>query len=296
MRKHSMPEARRDFPEMPIEWDIAPQAFDRWTPNLRAASTDSSESTISILDEIGTNPWTGEGTNAKRIAAALRAIGPEKDVIVHLNSPGGNMFEGMAIYNLLREHKGDVTVKVLGIAASVASIVAMAGDVIQMPRSGFLMIHNCWGGCVGNRHDMQSMADMLEPFDIGLAEIYAARTGLDLKSVMKKMDAETFINGSAAVDEGWADSLLPADQVTQAKGSDVKASAYVMDSVLAKGGMTRSQRRSLMQDFKTSMLSAAGAVNGKPSATENSDTPSAVDAAEYLKLLQSPNILTEIQS
>lgn len=85
----------------------------------------------------------GEGVTAKRISAALRAIG-EQDIVVNLNSPGGDMFEGLAIYNLLRAHSGKVTVNILGIAASAASIIAMAGDEIKMGRGAFLMIHNCW--------------------------------------------------------------------------------------------------------------------------------------------------------
>src|SRR6185436_2438068 len=136
-----------------------PQALERWAPDLMAAAA-SEESTISVLDPIGVDPWTGEGVTAKRIAAALRSIGADKDVVVNINSPGGDLFEGMAIYNLLREHQGKVTVKVLGVAASAASIVAMAGDEIQIARAGFLMIHNTWVIAMGNRNDLREIADM----------------------------------------------------------------------------------------------------------------------------------------
>lgn len=104
----------------------------------------------------------GRGVTAKRISAALRAIG-NNDVVVNINSPGGDMFEGLAIYNLLRSHSGKVTVNILGIAASAASIIAMAGDEVQMGRGAFLMIHNCWAVGVGNRHDFAKLANDLAP-------------------------------------------------------------------------------------------------------------------------------------
>src|SRR5690606_26247503 len=133
------------------------------------------------------------------VAAALRAMGAGP-VTVNVNSPGGDMFEGLAIYNLLREHEGEVTVKVLGLAASAASIIAMAGDTVQIARAGFLMIHNCWVVAQGNRHDLREYAEMMEPFDAAMADIYSARTGLDATEVQKQLDAESWINGSAAIE------------------------------------------------------------------------------------------------
>lgn len=271
MKRTGMPQAllsEQDYSQLDVEWDLIPQARERWCPNLIAAVTADKESnnTISMLDPIGESFFT-EGVTAKRVSAALRSIGAEKDVVVHLNSPGGNFFEGMTIYNLLREHKGNVTVKVLGIAASIASVIAMAGDEVQISRSGFLMVHNSHVGAIGNRHDLRDVADMLEPFDAAMTDIYMARTGLDAKVVGKKMDAETFINGSAAVDEGWADSLLPSDAVSEEKISAHKVTAQLMDMALAKAGMSRTERRSFMQDYRASMLNAAGR-NGMPRATE----------------------------
>lgn len=273
MRKSSMPQARQIERPNGLQWDIAPQALERWTPNLKAVAAADEASTISIFDPIGVDFWTGEGVTAKRIAAALRSIGAEKDVIVNINSPGGDLFEGIAIYSLLREHKGNVQVKILGLAASAASIIAMAGDDIQIARAGFLMIHNTWVVVMGNRNDLRDVADQLEPFDFAMADIYTARTGLDPKAVQKKMDAETWINGSAAVDEGWADSLLPADEVREDKSARAeRPAAYQLDVALAKAGMPRAERRSLLQDYKSGTPCAAGA--GTPRATAD-DTPCA---------------------
>lgn len=271
--KRTMPQARNAERPNGLQWDLSPKALERWSPGIMAA--EKSDNTISILDPIGQDPWTGEGVTAKRISAALRSIGAESDVVVNLNSPGGDLFEGMTIYNLLREHKGAVTVKVLGVAASAASIIAMAGDEILIARAAFLMIHDTWVVTVGNRHDLRDIADTLEPFDQAMADIYAARTGLDVKKIGKMMDAETWIGGAAAVEQGFADALLPADEVKEdAKARTDVVAAHLLDLALAKAGLPRSERRALLQDFKSGTPKAAGA--GTPSATEDGTQNAAV--------------------
>ena len=265
--KRNMPAARADRPAVNMQWEVPAATMERWSPNLAAtdAGTGSQDATISIYDPIGYDPWSGGGVTANRIAAALRSIGASNDVVVNMNSPGGDMFEGLAIYNLLRQHKGQVTVRVLGLAASAASVIACAGDVVQIARAGFLMIHNCWMGCVGDRNDMIEMAATLEPFDMAMADIYATRSGQDVtKKIMPMMNAETWIGGQSAVDQGFADELLPADQVTQSARTDGKVAAYLLDLALAKAGMPRTERRAMMQEYKAGTRSAAGA--GKPGA------------------------------
>lgn len=119
---------------------VSPLAFDRWNPAIKAS--DENDNTIGIYDPIGYDYWDDSGVTAKRISAALRSL-DGADVVVNINSPGGDVFEGLAIYNLLREYKGHVTVRVLGVAASAASFIAMAADEIQIARAGFFMIHLC---------------------------------------------------------------------------------------------------------------------------------------------------------
>jgi len=270
------PEAR---PCAGVSFDLRPQALERWNPSILAAADDE-ENTISVLDPIGYDYWTGEGVTAKRITGILKGMAGA-DVTVNINSPGGDMFEGLAIYNVLREYKGHVTVRVLGMAASAASIIAMAGDTIQVARSGFLMIHNCWAGAVGNRHDFRDFADTLEPFDEAMADIYATRTGDEIAAMQKLMDGETWINGSAAVEQGFADSLLPSDSVkesTKAR-SGSQFAAHKLDVILAKQGMPRSERRSLLQQLKAGTPSAAS--HGTRDAA---DTPA--DLAEPIADLQ----------
>lgn len=237
-----------------IQSFVSPNALSKWAPRIQAA--ESQDNTISILDVIGEDWWTGEGVTSKRIAGTLRAIG-ERDVVVNVNSPGGDMFEGVAIYNMLREHKGKVTVNVLGIAASAASIIAMAGDEIRIGRPSFLMIHNCWCMAAGNRHDFAEMAEYMEPFDAAMADVYEARTGLPSKEIQVLMDKETWIGGSAAVDKGWADALLDDADIKEG-GSTKAASIRRVEAALRASGMPRSEAQRLLSDFKSSLSDSAG--------------------------------------
>lgn len=238
---------------------LTPSALDRWNPGVKAADGREADNTISILDVIGQD-WFGEGVTAKRISAALRAIG-KNDVVVNVNSPGGDYFEGLAIYNMLREHPAKVTVKVLGIAASAASVIAMAGDEIQIARAGFLMIHNTWVIAMGDRHQLRDVADWLEPFDQSAIDIYAARTGLSDGELGKMLDRETWIGGSDAVDKGFADSLLPSDEVSaKAKNSGDARELHALrelETYLAMANCPRSKRGDLVAALKGGQRDAA---------------------------------------
>lgn len=263
MTVKSLPAAPEGRPFARENRDLPSSAMDRWNGGIKAAKSD--ENSISVFDVIGAD-WFGDGVTASRIAAALRSIGGA-DVTVNINSPGGDMFEGLAIYNLLREYEGKVTVKVLGLAASAASIIAMAGDEVQIGRGAFLMIHNCWVYAMGNRHDLQQIAADMVPFDKAMNDIYGARTGLDAATIDAMMDAETYIGGSDAVEKGFADRLLAADEI--ADGDDSPAAALrKLDATLAKTDMPRSERRKLLKALTGSKPGAAAIPEGMPGATD----------------------------
>ena len=241
---------------------VSPLAFDRWNPAIKAS--DENDNTIGIYDPIGYDYWDDSGVTAKRISAALRSL-DGADVVVNINSPGGDVFEGLAIYNLLREYKGHVTVRVLGVAASAASFIAMAADEIQIARAGFFMIHNAWTGLWGDRNDLRETADFLEQIDDTIADIYHVRSGLSMDELKADMDKERWINGRDAIDSGFADAFLPSDVVVEdtKNFTKEKVAAHKADILLAKAGLSRSSRRELIQDLK-----------GTPGAT-NQATPSA---------------------
>lgn len=263
MTVKSLPAAPEGRPFARENRDLPSSAMDRWNGGIKAAKSD--ENSISVFDVIGAD-WYGDGVTASRIAAALRSIGGA-DVTVNINSPGGDMFEGLAIYNLLREYEGKVTVKVLGLAASAASIIAMAGDEVQIGRGAFLMIHNCWVYAMGNRHDLQQIAAEMVPFDKAMNDIYGARTGLDAVTIDAMMNAETYIGGSDAVEKGFADRLLAADEI--ADGDDSPAAALrKLDAMLAKTDAPRSERRKLLKALTGSKPGAAATPEGMPGATD----------------------------
>lgn len=257
-----LPEIQASHAISKAQFDMRPDALERWEPAIRSAV--DGDTSISVYDAIGEG-WDGSGVTAKRIGAALRSIGP-KDVTVNINSPGGDFFEGVAIYNLLREHPAKVTVRVMGLAASAASVIAMAGDEILMGDGSFIMIHNAWAVAIGNRHDMRAASEQLEPFDAAMADVYAARTGMSAKDAAAMMDKETWIGARKAVDDGFATGLLEEGQVTKdAKAGGDKRALAMIEASMAKAGYSRSTRRDAFKAL----------FSGKPGAAENDATPSA---------------------
>ncbi|MFU8927553.1 head maturation protease, ClpP-related [Acinetobacter puyangensis] len=263
MTKRNMPMAPKALNKPNVRFDLPDSVLNKWQSNIKAAT--EADNTISIYEEIGYDWWTDGGVTAQRIAAALRYIGDDQDVIININSPGGDVFEGLAIYNLLRNHGGKVTVRVLGVAASAASVIAMAGDEIQIARAGFIMIHNCWSFAVGNQHDMREAAEYLAVFDESANDIYQARSGLDQKEIAKMMDAETWLSGVTAIEKGFADDYLPADQVEQADEQPAQAAIRKLDQILAKQNIPRQERRKLFQAIKADTHDAVE--KSTPSAT-----------------------------
>lgn len=276
MSKRTLPEVRAFERPTGITFEPSHEILARWNSAVRAA--DEGDNTISVYDVIGEDPWSGNGVTAKRVAAALRWIG-DRDVIVNINSPGGDLFEGIAIYNLLRAHPREVTVRVMAIAASAASVIAMAGDAIEIARAGFFMVHNAWVMAMGNRHDLKDAAEWLEPFDAAMADVYAARTGQDRKAIDKMMDNETWISGADAIGNGFADSFLPADQVVEdAKAKAVNQSVLAvrrLEQILAAQGLSRSERRSLIAEVRS----------GKPGAAADATRDAGITAADIQRLI-----------
>lgn len=283
MTIRALPGVPMGRPQIDVRSYVSPTALSRWDDGIRASEEQGrDERTIGIYDVIGADYWTGGGFTAKRMSAALRALG-KGPVTVAINSPGGDMFEGIAMYSMLREHPGEVTIKVMGLAASAASIIAMGGDTVKIARPAFLMIHNCWLLAVGNRHDLRDIADQIEPFDAAMADVYAARTGDDPKAMAKLMDRETWIGGSAAVDQGFADALLDSEEVKKSETKTNAAAVRRMESALRASGLSKAEAMKLISEFKSSAGDPAGGGEGDP-------TGRGSDAASqcYAALLRHP--------
>lgn len=232
---------------------ISEEILALWDAGIRSAEN-TGDHVIELYGTIGEDWWTGEGITSKSVSQALRNAG-NKDVEVRINSPGGDMFEGISIYNVLASHPANVTVKIMGLAASAASVIAMAGNEIQMGLGSFMMIHNCWIMAMGNRHDMKDLAKWLEPFDNALRDIYIARTGMDIKAVEKWMDEEKMFSAQEAIDNKFADGLLADSAIARdAKASEqhraFNAARKIEANLCRKAGKTRSQARELIAAMK----------------------------------------------
>lgn len=258
--------------------ELSPRALDMWNPYLRAA-LEAGTDTITMYGIIGED-WYGDGVTLKRVDAALRAIG-DKPVTVYINSPGGDMFEGIAIYNRLLEHSQEITIKVLGLAASAASVIAMAGTKREVAKTAFLMIHNCWTYYAGNRHAIRELADTMEEFDRAMISLYSDTSGQDEKTVEEMLDAETYMNGANAVEKGFATGLISTAEVAEVTDDEQTQahSARKLDAALAKSGMPRSERRKLISEIKTGTPSAAG--GDKPRAVVPGMPSAALDVSAF---------------
>lgn len=178
---------------------------------IRAQSTGAE---VVIYDEIG-----AYGVSAKGFLAELSALPDATPLALRLNSPGGSVFDAVAIYNAIKRHSGSVTVWIDGIAASAASYIAMAGDEIVMPENAFLMIHDPAGMVMGTAIEMRAMAEALDKIKGSLLQGYAAKSGRSQEEIAPLMAAETWLDAKDALDLCFADRI--ADPVRIAARFDV---------------------------------------------------------------------------
>ena len=159
---------------------------------------------LQIFDQIGEDWFGGSGISAKAFSDALQSVGPGP-LVVEINSPGGNVWDGLTIYNMLRGRQAPVTTRVVGIAASIASIIALAGDTIEMAEASLFMIHDPSGMVAGTSEDMRKMANALDQHAEILAGIYVKRTGKTSAQIRAAMSAETWFTAQEAIQFGLAD-------------------------------------------------------------------------------------------
>jgi ATP-dependent Clp endopeptidase proteolytic subunit ClpP len=157
---------------------------------------------ILIYDEIG-----AFGVPAKAFLDELRALGPVAELTVRINSPGGSVFDGVAIYNALKRHDAAITVWIDGIAASIASMIAMAGDEVVMPENAMLVLHDPSGLVAGSASDMRAMAEALDRMKAGMVTAYRDKSGRDDAEIEALMAAETWLSAQEALEFGLADRI-----------------------------------------------------------------------------------------
>lgn len=255
--------ARERPPEMPdlgsgSEWKFETRALAADFKHFDVKS-EANRPTVSIFDYIG-DDGEGGGVTAKRMAGVLRSLAG-RPLTVEINSPGGNYFEGVAIYNLLRRHDADIRVEVLGIAASAASVIAMAGDEIAIAHNAEIMIHEAQGLFIGTKTDMKAAFETLEHLDTAMCETYAARSGRPADEFAAMIAGkDMFFRGQEAIDAGLADVLLSqeAEMPVYAAADEFPSDKASLDRFLAKHDMPRSARRDLFRAIGSGTPNAAG--------------------------------------
>jgi ATP-dependent Clp protease protease subunit len=173
--------------------------------DFKAAAEKKGE--LYLYGEISDTSWWGDEVTPAQFQKDLAALGDIDVLDVYINSPGGDVFAGIAIYNILKRHNATVNVHVDGLAASAASIIAMAGDKIVMPKAATMMIHNASSFGWGNKIKLQKLVDELGRIDGQLADIYTARTKRDKANVVVWMDNERWMSGDEAFADGFADEV-----------------------------------------------------------------------------------------
>lgn len=169
---------------------------------------------VLVYEQIGED-WYGNGVTAKKFREQLQALGELDEITIRVNSPGGEVFDGFAIYNELRANKARKIVHIDGLAASIASVIAMAGDEIVMGLGAMMMVHDPWTIALGNSKQMREQADVLDKVKVGLVDAYAGFNGAkDRTEIESLMTAETWFTASEAVEAGFATRLVGDDDET----------------------------------------------------------------------------------
>lgn len=194
------------------------------------------ERVLLLNGEISDETWFGDEVTPKLFARELNA--GAGNITVWINSPGGDVFAAAQIYNMLMEYRGDVTVKVDALAASAASVIAMAGTLVLMSPVGMMMIHNPMTIAIGDSKEMQKAGEMLDEVKESIMNAYEIKTGMNRTKLSHLMDAESWFNARKAVELGFADGILNNTGGTEENGTDVEGMMFsrtaVANSLLSK--------------------------------------------------------------
>jgi ATP-dependent Clp protease, protease subunit len=234
----------------------------KWDTSIKAEKQNNTIEIFDIIDERG-------GVGVGDIRERLKEIGNKRATVL-INSPGGDVPVGVSIYNELKTHEAGVDIKVMGIAASAASVIAMAGETIEMMQGSMMMVHNAWTVAFGNRHDMNYISGVLSKVDASMREIYAKKTGIDDAKLTELLDNETYLSGKEAVELGFA-THVSDDEPDRDKTNASLSALRTIEAALQAQGLSRSERRDILKTLKT---------EGKQNATDEDDKLSAVDLSE----------------
>lgn len=176
-------------------------------PNYKVRMAGPKSAEILLYDEIGPGGFFSSGISAKQFAEDLKELGKIETLNVRVNSPGGDVFDGLAIYNTLKRHPANVIIDIDGMALSIASVIVMAGDEIRMAENAMMMIHDPWTVSAGTAEDFRAQADLMDTVKGNLVTTYQNRTQLEAEEIGALMSAETWMTANEAKKNRFIDSV-----------------------------------------------------------------------------------------
>jgi len=269
------------------------------------AKADKAE--IWIYEMIGEDFWTGGGVTANSFRKELADI-KASQIDLHINSPGGVVFDGVTIYNLIKQHPANVTTYIDGLAASIASVIALAGDKVIMAANALYMVHNPTGLAMGTASDMRSLADVLDKIAGTMVGTYVSKTGKPEADIKAMLDAETWMTADEALEHGFIDEIseemdmaacakfIPAmakagfKHVPQSiNGKKEPPSLKDTERVLRDAGYSRKAAKSLLAKGYSDDLRDAGADDDPPPIAEplrDAEIPKPAGRAKPLRIAE----------
>jgi len=187
--------------------------------NFKALGEKTGE--LTLYGEISNETWWGDEVTPKQFKEELDALGDIEVLNVCVNSPGGDVFAGQAIYSMLRRHKAKVHIYIDGLAASIASLIAMAGDKVMMPKNAMMMIHSPWTLAVGNAQEFRKIADDMDKIRDSMVVAYEDRSALTKDEILEMLDAETWLSADDCLECGFADEIEEKKQVAACLDKEV---------------------------------------------------------------------------
>ena len=233
--------------------------------NFKAKGADAGE--LLLYGDISSTTWWGDEVTPKQFKDDLDALGDIKRLDIYINSGGGDVFAGQAIHSMLKRHAASKTVYIDGLAASIASVIAMAGDKIIMPANAMMMIHNAWTIAAGNKEHFRKLADDMDKIDSSIVTTYQAKTGIDEDEIKALMDAETWLTAEDATAQGFADEIEKEKKLAAAveggffmlNGQRFDLSRYTNAPQIAENRAATPQpvsdtQKALFREIKTKLL------------------------------------------
>ena len=170
---------------------------------------------IYLYGDIADYWWDDESNSAKCLKDKLAELNDITEINLHINSLGGDVIEGIAMFNLLKQHPAKVNVFVDGFACSIASVIAMAGDTVYMPKNAYMMIHNCWTCMQGNSKELRKTADDLDKIMEGSIESYLSKVNISREKLVELLDAESYLTAEECYEMGFADIVMPISETIE---------------------------------------------------------------------------------